>query len=104
MLLQGVKVTKTDPNTLGLRLKLFIKVNFFNVDAKRLAAGYRRGKAVRPSPLALASPFGRRGDAKGDSAAVASLRASAVKRLVRAASPLGEATAAPRTQRKGKNA
>ncbi len=46
---------------------------------------------MRPSPLALASPFGRRGDAKGD----------AVKRLVplrgsklRAASPLGEATGA----------
>ncbi|WP_335074576.1 hypothetical protein [Nostoc sp.] len=39
-------------------------------------------KPVRPSPLALASPFGRRGDALGDSAAVASLRASAVKRLV----------------------
>ncbi|MEH2396880.1 hypothetical protein [Nostoc sp.] len=50
-------------------------------------------KPVRPSPLALASPFGRRGDAKGD----------AVKRLVpllksqlRAASPLGEATGATR--------
>ncbi|MEH2392671.1 MAG: hypothetical protein V7K21_13795 [Nostoc sp.] len=58
---------------------------------------------MRPSPLALASPFGRRGDAKGDSEAVASHRASAVPRLVplrgsklRAASPLGEATGATR--------
>ncbi|WP_228013354.1 hypothetical protein, partial [Nostoc edaphicum] len=30
-------------NTVQLRLKLFVKVNFFNVDAKRLAEGYRRG-------------------------------------------------------------
>ncbi|NDJ23848.1 hypothetical protein GS682_19815 [Nostoc sp. B(2019)] len=27
----------------------------------------RKGKAARSSPLALASPFGRRGDAKSDS-------------------------------------
>ncbi|MEH2393120.1 MAG: hypothetical protein V7K21_16215 [Nostoc sp.] len=51
---------------------------------------------MRPSPLALASPFGRRGDAKGDSEAVASHRASAVPRLVPCASPLGEATGATR--------
>jgi hypothetical protein len=30
------------------------------------------GEAVRSSPLALASPFGRRGDGKADSEAVAS--------------------------------
>ncbi|WP_375468745.1 hypothetical protein [uncultured Nostoc sp.] len=72
-------------------------------------------KPVRPSPYsplgilrqALASPNVRRGDGKGDSAAVASLRASAVKRLVpllksqlARASPLGEATGA--TQREEK--
>ena len=36
------------------------------------------GEPLRSSPLALASPFGRRGDAKGDSAALASHRASGV--------------------------
>ena len=36
------------------------------------------GEAVRSSPLALASPFGRRGDTKGDSEAVASYQASRV--------------------------
>ncbi|RCJ15107.1 hypothetical protein A6V25_33050 [Nostoc sp. ATCC 53789] len=29
-------------NTVQLRLKLFVKVNFFYVDAKRLAPGYHR--------------------------------------------------------------
>ncbi len=34
-------------NTLGLRSKLFVKVNFFNVDAQRLATGYRQGRQGR---------------------------------------------------------
>ncbi len=35
-------------------------------------------RKIRSSPLALVSPFGRRGDAKSDSEAVASHRASGV--------------------------
>ncbi|MEH1836110.1 MAG: hypothetical protein V7L29_29675 [Nostoc sp.] len=31
----------------AVRLKLFVKVNFFNVDAERLAAGYRLRAASR---------------------------------------------------------
>ena len=33
-------------NTLGLRLKVFVKVSFFNVDAKRLTAGYHSRRRV----------------------------------------------------------
>ncbi|OKH34470.1 hypothetical protein FACHB389_15565 [Nostoc calcicola FACHB-389] len=31
-------------NTVGLRLKFLVEFNFFNVDGKRLAAGYRQGR------------------------------------------------------------
>ncbi|MEH1834081.1 MAG: hypothetical protein V7L29_18915 [Nostoc sp.] len=38
-------------NTLGLRLKLFLQVNFFNVDAERLAAAKSQSGGSRRSEL-----------------------------------------------------
>lgn len=42
MLRNRAEITYLLSNTLALRLKLFVKVNFFYVDAKRLASGYRQ--------------------------------------------------------------
>ena len=47
------------------------------------------GEPLRSSPLALASPFGRRGDAKGDSVRAASRREAVASHRASGVSPSG---------------
>ena len=56
MLRNRAEITYLLSNTLALRLKLFVKVNFFYVDAKRLASGYRqRAASCREGRIRVAS-------------------------------------------------